>query len=75
MGEGGEGRVVALGKGPPIAMRRLGGPSEGQLGPDPHLGALDRKDSMRPKFTCFLLMQTISRFRAQSLTLIDSVRL
>ena len=30
------------GKGPPVAMGGMGGgPSKRQLGPDPHLGALD----------------------------------
>ena len=32
-------------KGPPIAMGRWRGASQEQLGPDPHLGAFDRKDS------------------------------
>ena len=36
--EGGDRRGVARGKGPPLAMGGLGGPSKGQLGPDPHLG-------------------------------------
>ena len=39
--EGGEGMAVARGKGPPVAMGGWGGPSKGQLGPDPHRGALD----------------------------------
>ena len=32
----GEGRAD-----PPVAMEGMGGPSKGQLGPHPHLGALD----------------------------------
>ena len=37
-------------EGPPVARGGMGGPSKRQLGPDPHLGALDFQAEKAARF-------------------------